>query len=420
MRVVRCPPPTQQHILLLIFLGNKYLLMNLDKSNFCIRPFVHTTIKTDGTYELCCQSKCKLSNFTGKINHNLKVDSADDWFNSEYMSYVRTSMLNNEKLDECHDCWLDESKNLTSLRQTSNKDYKLYITKNLTAQLASRKILNLDFPIDWELQLTNLCNLTCHMCHDTSSSKLLAENKKLLNSQYNQKDYDLNEFAIKELENIFKSDNRIINLRGGEPLIIPEISQLLEQSISSNTSSNIDLHITTNGSYLPDKFLDIISKFKSVRIMLSLESIESYNEYIRYPSKWEIIENNFNKLKKLPNVSIIVNATLQNLNVLYFKKLIQWCNDNNLWLNWDLLKSPDYLQITNLPVELRQLALTQIQDIEILNGKPLTLFKNYLSSILTTELDNDLWQKFVNITNARDKYRKTNIRDSLPEIGQYF
>jgi len=395
--------------------------MNLNKSHFCIRPFVHTTIKTDGNYELCCQSMCKLSKFTGTSHYNLKNNPVNEWFNSDYMSYVRTSMLNNEKLVECKDCWNDENNGLTSLRQVSNKDYGLYITKNLPEQLKNKNILNLNFPIDWELQITNLCNLSCHMCHSFSSSKLLTENKKIFNEQSDQKKYDLNAFAHNELENIFKADNRIINLRGGEPLIIPQITQLLEHSINLEKSSNIDLHITTNGTYLPDKLLDIIGKFKSVRIMLSLEAIGNYNDYIRYPSQWKIIQENYSKLKSLPNTSIIVNTTLQNLNILYFKELVQWCNENNIWLNWDLLKEPNYLHVTNLPIELKKLALSRLDDnIEVSNGKPLKFFKNYLSEILMVEPNNDLWQQFINVTNARDQYRKTNIRDSLPEIGQYF
>jgi organic radical activating enzyme len=363
---------------------------------------------------------CKLSKFTGKINHNLKNNSASEWFNSEYMNYVRTSMLNNEKLAECHDCWKDEDNNHKSLRQIGNKEYGIYITKNLPEQLKHQNILNLNFPIDWELQITNLCNLSCHMCHSFSSSKLLTENKKLFNEQYNQKDYDLNEFALNELENIFKSDTRIINLRGGEPFIIPKITKFLEQSVNEKISSNIDLHITTNGTYLSEKLLDILSKFKSVKIMFSLESIGNVNEYIRYPSSWETIKQNYNQLKNLPNVSIIVNSTIQNLNILYFKDLVNWCNENKIWLTWSVLKEPTHLQIDNLPVELKKLAFNNLKDIEIVNGTSLTSLKEYILKISEDKPDEELWNKFIHITKARDQFRKTNIKDSLPEIGKYF
>lgn len=394
--------------------------MNLNKTNFCIKPFVHTTVKTDGTYELCCQSMCKLSDFNGQTKFNIKNNTVEDWFNSEYMNYVRSSLLENKKLKECNNCWLDEAKELKSLRQISNDSYKLYIDKNLAEQLKNQHLNDLRFPIDWELQITNLCNLSCHMCQSYNSSKLLIENKKLFNEQNDQKNYDINDFAIEQLKNIFASNSKIITLRGGETLIIPEITKLLEESVLSKKSKDIDLHITTNGTYLPDRIIEILSKFKSVRIMLSLESTEKTNEYIRFPSNWKLIEKNVQEFKKLKNTSVIVNTTIQNLNILYLKSLVEWCDDNKIWLIWDLLKEPHYLQIDNLPYDLKKEALIRLTNIEITYGKSLSLLKNYLKTLLDVEPNIDLWNKFVYITNARDKFRKTSIKESLPEFKQFF
>ena len=161
-----------------------------NKSSFCIKPFNSALIDTNGTLRTCCQTKPTSSEFKNNRQYNIKNDTIDEWWNSDYLKYLRQSFLQDKRIRECDYCWKLENQGLSSLRTTSNYLHKSIFKNKYERNL---KLIGKDalaYPEDVEIHITNLCNLKCQMCSGENSSRLLIENNALGYENLNQKDYD--------------------------------------------------------------------------------------------------------------------------------------------------------------------------------------------------------------------------------------
>ena len=86
---------------------------------FCIKPWTQACIRTNGDLTLCCQS-------LEKSDFNLKTSSINDWWDSEFVATVRTQMLSKIVPDACRMCAAEEAVGSESLRQKSNREYKIF------------------------------------------------------------------------------------------------------------------------------------------------------------------------------------------------------------------------------------------------------------------------------------------------------
>ena len=136
------------------------------------------------------------------------------------------------------------------------------------------------------IEITNICNLKCKFCPDTSRVKAYMTTEKF----------------EKIIKKIHTYTNLVCLHVKGEPLLhnnLEEILRILEKY-------KIKANITTNGTLIKDK-LDILKKHKSVRqINISLHSITQndilYKEYLK---------DIFESVEELEN--IIISYRLWNL-----------------------------------------------------------------------------------------------------------
>lgn len=397
-------------------------LNNKSKSNFCIRPFNSGVIKTDGSIRICCKIIPELSEYNNVKNFNIKKINISNWWNSDYVKYVRESFLKNKKLKECTVCWKEEDASLSSHRINSNHEYQSIFTHDHEQHLKLLGKYNLPFPEDIELQITNLCNLKCQMCTGKASSKLLVENNALEFESLKQKDYEFAESEYNKIDELIKHDLSLINLRGGEPLFNKKVIDLLCKLIENKKADHIELHITTNGTVCNDNILKILKKFKNVRLMLSVEGTKRCNEYIRFPSKWKEIEYNILKFKELSNTYIYVNSVIQNLNLLYIDQLIEYCYENKIFINLSVLHTPEYLNMLNLPKKILEQSyekLLKIEEKKLIHTsnikETIKIIKNHLQN---HQFDENIYQKFVDMIKKRDNYRKVHIKEYMPELAE--
>lgn len=399
-----------------------------NKSNFCIRPFNSTLLTTNGELRVCCEINPKLTKFknfkenNGKTEYNIKKDTVKQWWDSDYVKYVRKSFLENKKLDECAQCWKREEQGLASLRKETNYQYKAIFQNKYERNLKLIGKDSLSYPEDVEIQITNLCNLKCQMCTGSSSSRLLIENNALGYENLNQKDYDLSNKDYEKIKELTKHDLTLLNLRGGEPLMNKRVINLLSDLVSANKAKQTSLHITTNGTMCDSNILSILKNFKRVRLMFSIEGTERHNEYIRYPSSWNVIKNNIDKFKDLSNTYIYINTVVQNLNVLYIDQLIKYSHKNNFHIKLSRLYEPDYLDMLNLPKKILQQAydrLKKIPEAELTHTDDVKeiifLIKERLDNY---SLDEKQYTQFTDMIKKRDQYRKVHIKDYMPELAR--
>ena len=371
-----------------------------EQINFCPLPFAHTMLDTTGTYQICCQH-------TTPLPHQLNIREArlDQWKKSAYVEEVKRSFINNQQHPGCNNCWQTESLEQTSYRQLVANDYISIFKVNH----------NTDHLVDVELQLGNLCNLTCLMCNESASSAILAENKRLGVNRHDQSEFVWGDSTFDNLKHLLDLEPNTLTIRGGEPLYNKLLLNLLEQ-LPEQVCRKMMLHITTNATVWNDRWANTIKKFKLVRFMFSLDATKDLFEYIRFPGQWALVENNVKHISKINNVKPLIHCTVQNLNIGRIGDIIRWSMEQNIWLNFFQLIDPPHFYITVLPLSHKARVLEHLDDCLAIPQLPAHL-ENFISSCrsqiiesLSTQQDHVLWQQCLDYLEPRDTLRGNSHR----------
>lgn len=365
--------------------------------NYCPLPFGHITVETKGGYWPCCHHAPPADQIC-----NIRDVTHDQWFSGKYMSDLRQSFLDDEKHTGCQVCWNSEDKGQQSLRQRVLKEYKILKTDTRPAL------------VNVEVQLGNLCNLTCLMCDENSSSAILAENRRLGINLYQQKDFAWTESAWQNLEAMIGSGLKVLNIRGGEPFYNKGLIDIIER-MSDERCSNLVLHVTTNATIWSERWQQALKRFRLVRMMFSVDAVGDLYEYIRYPASWQQVSDNIDQIRTCDNINPMVHAVAQNLNIHAIGELIDWCEARNMFLEIDQLSKPEHLNLTNLPPELNKRAQKHLESYLARTDKPhlLQSLASYLEQLRSTNYDAGAWQSFLSQIAARDRLRGNDFSKFL-------
>ena len=224
-----------------------------------------------------------------------------------------------------------------------------------------------------------------------------------------------------------------VNFLGGEPLIIKEHSDFLRQCIKHNIAKNITLFYTTNLTVVKDELFDLWSEFKHIYLGVSIDGYNEVDDYIRYPSKWDKIEKNIEKVsgwKQELNMDLQIHSTFQALNVLNYDKLLEWVyslGDLGFWRlpfsNW--VTYPNWYDCRVLSDDLKDMGIERItkfidskKDIKWDAGEEqwLGILK---SNLVTLKDDKEAVLKFKVYTKKLDRNRKQHIVNYIPELEKF-
>ena len=387
----------------------------MENKTFCIQPFVNVTTRIQGQHNVCC-------NITKK-EKNISNITAIEFFNSPEVKDMQESLLKGEKVKDCATCYFMESNNQVSHRKQYNKYYNLHNDQKYKENLEKLKLDKLKNPLYAEIHISNLCNLKCLTCNERDSSKFHAENKSLGISKDANIDYTkIIENKSKAILDVITPELKFLDIRGGETMLIPEIKEVLS-SLPKEKTKNITLKIQTNGTIFPDDiWINIFKKFKNTKVNISVDAYRNDNHYIRYPSQWEDICKTLNFFKD-NNIKFIINTVLSNLNLLVLPKLLDWIYSNQ-YLNYlYILKDPIYYRYTNLPRELLEKSMTDLQRFKepFVNRDTNITIENLISNLKKEHKEYDQqWQNFKKEITMRDNARKNSIFEVLPELKEYF
>jgi MoaA/NifB/PqqE/SkfB family radical SAM enzyme len=367
-------------------------------SSYCPLPFNHTAISTQGYYDICCEHPTPKQHL-----FHLNDGDFDAWQKTKYCQEVKQSFIENQKHAGCSACWKKEQQGRTSYRQRILKEYKILGA----TEPPQEKLLNIDIAVG------NLCNLSCLMCDETSSSKILSENVRLKINQHTQNDFKWDSENFVALSKNLKLKPKVMSLRGGEPLYNKKIFELL-QSLDAEHVRDTVLHITTNATVWDQHWADVLSKFRLVRMMFSVDAVGALYNYIRYPGDFCSTELNIKHIITNKNIKPLVHATVQNLNILYLDELIQWCKDIGTHLVLDSINNPNYLHFTNLTPELKSKSIDRLENlIKICPDHLINEVNNYIAVLENSHYDANLWQDFVFHISRRDQIRGNSFREFL-------
>jgi sulfatase maturation enzyme AslB (radical SAM superfamily) len=368
---------------------------------FCIAPFKNLVVNTSGNLMPCCDY---LDNGT------TGVENIVEWWNTG-LNEIRNNMLTGIVDKNCRHCLSKEKSTentgYTSLRQAFNSQYQ----KEIDTIVSNYKNGIVPSVESVELRVSNYCNLKCIMCGEYASSAIHNEyhqNKE----KYNSVNVFMGKIkTVKWWENketnisaasLFK-DVKTLRLAGGEPLLV---KKLFEVAKEIQTINHCKIDVTTSLYTENQHIIDLLLSM-NLQITLSVEGIEEHNDYVRYGSKWDVIEKNLKKFDK-----ITCSHVLQHTSIFSLPRLVTYCDTNNLKLRLGEVFSGSY------PGE-------NVLTINSAHPTDVNKFKQWLKNysgpnkkFLDTwvggyKYDSDLNQKFHTYMSMLDSIRGTNFKDTF-------
>lgn len=404
------------------------LIEELSKTkHFCPYPFFHVCNTARGQYKLCCESE-RVTDSNGQ-NLKQKDHPIIDWWNHEVMTDIRQRLLKDERIEACAYCYECEEKGIDSSRQHQINMLKFFTEEKMNAIREGSEnfgIVN-STPISFDIKFGNLCNLRCRMCNSGASSNFAKEQwKQRDNADYPHHYYgDPQEEDIFDGEEIFEDFKQYVeNMKffkttGGEPFFIQKFHDMIDYAIEIGVNKNIQMKVITNGNFFNKELLEKLNSFAKINLQCSIDGIGSHYDYIRYPAKWEKIEQNLLLFKKYPKIKPRISITGQVLNVLNIVELLTWCKENDFLFNIHPLFRPRCYDIEILPYEIKQKVLVQLDEFESkyeLEGREQFGVDNFRKQLeITTHNDKEI-DNFIKKTKVFDSIRKQDIRDYCPDI----
>jgi MoaA/NifB/PqqE/SkfB family radical SAM enzyme len=427
-------------------------------NTICSLPWIHIATRPNGDVRLCCTANASgageedakdvgLVKQDGRIM-NLQHDTIAKVWNSDYMKTVRLQMLEGKVPPSCTKCFEEESKGIVSKRQWEsvvwNERLDMTTIIDATGEDGS---LPVDIPY-FDLRLGNLCQLKCIMCSPHDSSSWIKEWKiqylkyktiELKQDQQWNSDFDYTWYK----KGSFLSDmqSQAYNIRelyfaGGEPLLIPEHYKILEFMVETGAAKLCVLRYNSNGLELPEKLFELWKHFKQVKFNFSIDAVGTRNDYIRYPSKWENVVANLQRLDDTPdNIIVNIACAVQLLNVLNIPDLVHWKESMNFkkinlppygagLIGTHLVYLPSYLNVRVLPTHLKDKVKKQVDffcsqrtlDQEFINNPyGLTRWQGLVQYMMAEDWSHKI-PMLLDYLDTCDQTRGTNFRNTFPEI----
>ncbi len=423
---------------------------------FCVLPWLQLPIgPQEQNVSLCTHSCNKTLKTPDGQPYSFTKHTLDEIWNGKSMREIRKKMLTGKKVENCQRCYNFEAIGKISIRNWRNQQWLGSSSKSRVPILNKvRKSSKNDYkttpPEILDISFGNLCNLQCRMCGPENSSKIQNELEQLSKQYKKEMSYlsvDLEMLKKSKnwyknsrfLENVYRwtPDLKEILFIGGEPVLIKEVWELIEYIKKNGYAKNIALQMNINCTYVPKKLLDAFNHFKKVILRLSIDGYKEVQEYIRYPSKWEVIEKNVMSIlkEKNKNTEVVIYPTLQIYNIFNITELFQWANkfhqvDNVFLFSDHLVMGHKKLDIDILPRHIKEICLNKILDFEKKCFSPITEDEKYrigffynglktLKNLLKRDPPSDSQYhlaEFRKYTEMLDKSRGNSFQKTFPEL----
>jgi organic radical activating enzyme len=340
--------------------------MNIPHPKFCVLPWVSLETSPIGTVRPCCLAEEEIVDDTGN-KFDLNSANFGTIQNSQYMQDLRQQFLDQKRPQSCRKCWQEESAGRTSKRMHTLDRLKHMIPDSEWTQEA-KPLMFLD------LKLGNICNLKCRICGSWSSSTFATEELQWLRRDEDRKDnhhYHMlragawpreNPVFWTEIEGVI-DHIQYIEFTGGEPFMIQEHFDLLQQLVDRGLASGIEIHYNTNGTQWPGQAESIWKHFKTVEIAFSIDDVGDRFEYQRTNAIWSDVCANIERFRgmrdRLKNIRLQVCTTVNVFNVYYLEEVANWIATQDFdFIYWNMLHQAYYFSISTLP-DLAKLAISE-------------------------------------------------------------
>jgi hypothetical protein len=266
-------------------------------------------IDPKGYITLCCQMSGQNRIFNKHIS---QIDNLLDFFNGQEYNDIRIEFEEKtwKNIPECHRCVEKHNDKVWC-----TVDHSLDFNPNIN------KLQYLEFTT------SNVCNQTCVMCSSYFSNQWNKINLHF-NRNWNDNTYILSDNDIDKIcESL--TDLKELMIKGGEPFADIRNYKVIKKLLEINDKCII--HIVTNGSLIPEKYMDIIFRNpKRFMIAASVDAIGKRYEWIRGTS-WEKTNNTLKELYYQTGVKPSLCPTISTYNIYNSTELINYAEKSE-WI----------------------------------------------------------------------------------------
>lgn len=407
-------------------------------SHFCPLPWTSLSFEPNGQRRICCYGGKGKGFPEGEMGSNLSKFNIKESSGEEFLKAVQNKFINGLSPEFCQNCFKVESRGVTSPRQMMLEKYNKETKEILGKKFKPQNVVRL------EITLGNNCNLKCRMC-GPYFSKPMAKDFEKLKFQYSKKDAQdcstIGKMRLGQLTDDFRDTLlrvKEISFLGGEPLLSDLHTDILKY-IASKSSLTPELFYNSNITVLPKTILEIWDRYNRINLECSIDAFGPLNSYIRYPSKWTVIDQNLKKLvnlkSKMPQLKVSICTTIQAYNLLnlteLFSYLLQFRHCMPVIPHPIMVFSPSMLSPYVLPKSLRKKALLELKSFfnsnhKILrqgkykntNLKNFELFAAHLESVADREESEKSLLHFLTFSHKFDKLRGESLFKVNPVLDR--
>jgi len=397
----------------------------------CALPWVHLNIIPNGKVYHCCMTT-DYNNYAG----DLKTQTIEEVWNSDYMKSIRKQMINGIEPKACSKCFDNEKSGGNSTRLNHNKFYKSKIEDIPIITKPDGHVDHVDLKY-WDFRFSNLCNYKCRTCSSDYSSSWIPDaailwptsqkNTKVINIDHIDKSNNV-AFLEKYIGTVEK-----IYFAGGEPLLMDEHWQILEMLDNSNRH---DVIITYNSNlskltYKNKSVLDYWAKWgRRVWLWPSIDEIGERAELIRSGTNWPNVEENLKAANTL-NIHIRPSITVSAMNVHRIPVIIDRLveigiikQEHELYQNFSLnvVEYSPMFHVSILSDNTRSKIKTQLEEYIVEYEKKYNTSVRHLFLHLFWHLekpyDAKMAKEFKKFTKEVDKIRNEDTLAVIPELRE--
>ena len=258
-----------------------------DNSHYCRLPWTGFANDPSGLARPCCYFTGAITDDEGRPMY-LQEHSPKEVLTSTFMKRLRQDFRENKKNPGCATCWKDEAVGKRSKRQIywSDLDYDA----------------EPEHATEYQLIISNTCNLKCRTCSPSHSTKWIKEalDLKRLDAKPTRSQVADETSVMWQARRDWMPHITNLDIVGGEPFFIKEWEILWREFADIGQSKNIMLGISSNATIYNAQLVQfLIDNFKRTGIGLSIDGIGAQFEYLRHPGKWDETKANIDAYYQL-------------------------------------------------------------------------------------------------------------------------
>ena len=351
-------------------------------SSYCTMAWNSIHYDANGRVAPCCQ-------FRGQ-EENIFNLTADEYFASDWLKNIKEKMLAGIKIPGCNRCYDQEAASGESMR-------------------TRRAHLPIDKLHEIHLTYSNICNKACNICMPYRSHLIGREYQRIktkfpespwINAKYKlrqnkrlaQGELKFDGLDIDMLNNLkpYANQVKVLSLSGGEPFMHPELNIILDWFIEHG-HKDFRVSITSNGSWTK-AYLDKLSNFKNVELIVSIDGIKELYPVVRPPHSWEWFSKQ-QELVEQTNFKMRYEAVMHIFNVHQLPDIVRYFKDKGK-VFLAPLSQQEYLGAHLVPQSIIQKSINELNE---LGHSGAASYLKYQSSRADTKNDAEMFFDFIKV-----------------------